>query len=72
MVCVAVCGGLKNASLWQLASVSVGKPTDSVVLGDFSMMLKHLISYYRYAQYSIVDEVWFLLPLQLPFPQFTL
>lgn len=63
MVFVTVSERLKNVSLWQLASVSVGKPTDGVMLGNFSMMLTHTftISYYRYAQYSIVNEVWYLL-----------
>lgn len=32
VVCVPVCGGLRNGSLWQSASVSVVKLSDSVVL----------------------------------------
>lgn len=39
VVCVAVCWGMKNVSLWQLASVSAVKLTDSVVFGGFSSFL---------------------------------
>lgn len=35
VVCVPVCGGLKNGSLGQLASVSAVKLSDSVVLKQF-------------------------------------